>query len=98
MKSIRFLPPAETELREAVEYLEQRRLGMGRRLLLEVETIAGKIAEFPSLGHVGVEGYRGLLLPGFPFTVVYQERAEECLVVALAHTSRRPGYWRVRRN
>jgi hypothetical protein len=36
---------------------------------------------------------RVLLLDRFPFTVAYQIKGNEIVILALAHTSRRPGYW-----
>jgi hypothetical protein len=36
-------------------------------------------------------------LDRFPFTLVYQINANEIVVLALAHMSRRPGYWSRRR-
>lgn len=32
----------------------------------------------------------------FPFTIVCTELADEILIIAIAHTSREPGYWRRR--
>jgi hypothetical protein len=37
-----------------------------------------------------------LLLRRFPYAVIVRESAEEILVIAFAHTARRPGYWRRR--
>jgi toxin ParE1/3/4 len=36
---------------------------------------------------------RRRLLQGFPFSVVYLEEPAVIFIVAIAHTSRRPGYW-----
>ena len=33
---------------------------------------------------------------GFPYRVVYFVAGEQLVVVAVAHTKRRPGYWRDR--
>jgi hypothetical protein len=33
----------------------------------------------------------------FPYKIVYRERADDLYIVAIAHTSRRPGYWKDRR-
>lgn len=93
---MRFLPPAEIELLEAVDYYERQRSGMGRRLLATVERITEKIAKLPVLGRRVTGGYRRFAASDFPFVLVYQERDTECLIVALTHTSRRPGYWRDR--
>jgi len=32
----------------------------------------------------------------FPFTIVYAQRDETIVIVAIAHQRRRPGYWRGR--
>jgi hypothetical protein len=32
-----------------------------------------------------------------PFTLVYSIKADEIVILALAHASRRPGYWTRRR-
>jgi hypothetical protein len=39
---------------------------------------------------------RRFLLPRFPFAVAYVIRGDDVLVLAIAHTRRRPGYWRGR--
>ena len=32
-------------------------------------------------------------LAHFPYAAIYEVRASECLVVAIAHAARKPGYW-----
>ena len=32
----------------------------------------------------------------FPFTVYYRDDLHEIYILAIAHTSRRPGYWKSR--
>jgi toxin ParE1/3/4 len=39
---------------------------------------------------------RRMWVPRFPYAVVYSEADEEIRVIAFAHTSRRPGYWKGR--
>ena len=39
---------------------------------------------------------RWFVMERFPFTTVYTELAEEILIIAVAHTSREPGYRRRR--
>jgi toxin ParE1/3/4 len=41
-------------------------------------------------------GARRVLVRGFPFGLVYVELEEEIRVIAVAHSRRRPGYWRDR--
>ena len=96
MKSTRLLASAETELFDAAEYYERRRDGVGFRFLDTVEAVRDEIERFPTIGQAQGGRFRSLLVQGFPYIVVYQDRPEECLIVAVAHTSRRPGYWRKR--
>jgi plasmid stabilization system protein ParE len=42
-------------------------------------------------------GARRFVLKRYPFVIVYVERDETVDVLAFAHTSREPGYWRDRR-
>ncbi|HSS65741.1 MAG TPA: hypothetical protein VLS27_15020 [Gammaproteobacteria bacterium] len=47
-------------------------------------------------GAAGLRGAKRLILKRFPYDVVVRELADEVVVVAVAHHSRRPGYWRGR--
>jgi hypothetical protein len=37
-----------------------------------------------------------VLVPGFPYGLLYRAEPERIFVVAVAHVHRRPGYWRRR--
>ena len=39
---------------------------------------------------------RRRLLDHFSYSIIYEVRPMECVAVAVAHTARRPGYWRSR--
>ena len=41
---------------------------------------------------------RRLIVPGWPFWVIFVVHADEVLVLAFAHMKRRPGYWTRRPN
>jgi hypothetical protein len=32
----------------------------------------------------------------FPYSVIFQEKGEAILIIAVAHAKRRPGYWKAR--
>jgi plasmid stabilization system protein ParE len=42
------------------------------------------------------KGYWRVLTNRFPYAVIYVERDEDVFIVAVAHTSQRPGYWKNR--
>jgi toxin ParE1/3/4 len=56
-----------------------------------------EIAQAPQRWASGSHGTRRFLLRKFPFLLIYRENGGgEIQIVAVAHTSREPGYWRER--
>ena len=52
---------------------------------------------FRKSGGRGVAGSRRVnSVRGFPFVVAYRIRPDDVYIVAVTHTSRRPGYWKHR--
>lgn len=45
---------------------------------------------------IGRSPFRACILPGLPYTLVYVETDDVFEVVAVAHHSRKPGYWKKR--
>jgi len=39
---------------------------------------------------------RRYVVPKFPYAIFYMERLDDIRILAIAHTSRRPGYWKSR--
>jgi plasmid stabilization system protein ParE len=63
----------------------------------EVNRALAQIVEAPRRWAAGPFSTRRYLLRRFPYILIYRERASgEIQVVAVAHTSRKPGYWRKR--
>jgi plasmid stabilization system protein ParE len=95
---ILFAITASQELEAAIRWYEERREGLGAELY--DATVAGieLIATHPEIGVLrpGPVPTRQLVLQRFPYKIVYRVRAHDLYVVAIAHTSRSPGYWRDR--
>jgi len=96
LTSVRFLRPAEEELLGTVAYYNSRVPGLGAEFLAEVERTTALAVEHPMLGAIFDEGVRRLMMRRFPYLLIYQAIADEVLVLAVSHQSRRPGYWRSR--
>ncbi len=96
MKRIVFHVEAEWELSEAVGYYEQISSGLGLRLEEETRHALASILEMPERYPPKNNGTRICLLRRFPFAVYFMEFQQRIWVVAFAHTSRRPYYWRER--
>jgi plasmid stabilization system protein ParE len=94
--TVTFHQRAEVELRDAVEYYDAKRRGLGDEFSAEVESTAARIAEFPNAWPRSARGTRHCRMNRFPYTLVYQIRADHILIVAVMHLHRRPGYWRDR--
>lgn len=97
MTTVRYLEAAEEELLTEIGYLEQRAEGLGRRFFDEVKRAESLIAQFPEAGEEIRPGIRKRLLRSFRYYVIYSIEREGLLIIAIAHQSRRPGYWAERR-
>lgn len=97
----RVLEEAEDELLEAMFYYEDRREGLGTDFFEAVTETMCKIGATP-LRFPIYEGqslnreFRRAQVARFPYVIVYEVRENDPFVVAVAHTSREPGYWKHR--
>ncbi len=98
MKPFHFSDPASEELTEAVRWYEQRRSGLGGEFYDAVVRTIDLIRANPEIGapRAGTFRSRKFRVPRFPYNIVYRVRESDIYVVAVAHTRRRPGYWRDR--
>jgi plasmid stabilization system protein ParE len=98
VKPLQLSESASQEFVEAVRWYEERRPGWGARLFDAVSRAFDLIERHPEIGSPRRSGpaVRQLAIRGFPYLVVYRNRPDDSYVVALAHTSRRPGYWKAR--
>lgn len=97
MKPAVFHPAAQDEVEEAAAYYEKRRSGLGQDFRLQFELALGKIIENPQGYGFDFPGFRACPLKRFPYTIYYPELEDHLWVSAVAHHSRRPGYWARRR-
>ena len=97
---VRLLPEADDELTAAGEWYEAKVPGLGSRFLSEASGAFAAIEDhpdrYPRVQFRSSRDLRQRRLPHFPYWIIYEIRQSECLVVAIAHASRRPGYWRKR--
>jgi len=93
---LEFLPEAQVDAEEAVNYYECKELGLGARFRSELESACAAILRQPLLWNERRGGYRRVNLPGFPYYIAYFIRGERILVAAVGHPSRHPDYWKRR--
>jgi plasmid stabilization system protein ParE len=88
---------AEAELRAAARYYEAKLPGLGVDLIEEFARALERILTHPHAGSPARAGTRRQLLNRFPFGVYYLAEGSTVAILAVAHHSRRPGYWEKRR-
>ncbi|MBI2214210.1 MAG: type II toxin-antitoxin system RelE/ParE family toxin [Acidobacteria bacterium] len=59
----------------------------------EIDHAIERISEAPERYPETRHGRRRFVLFSFPFDVVYRASGERIEIIAVAHHSRRPGYW-----
>ena len=96
MTPLRIGHPASVELAEAVRWYEQKRTGLGGEFFDAVTDALEVVRTRPEIGAVAGRT-RSWLLTRFPYRLIYRVRDQDIYLVAIAHTSRRPGYWKNRR-
>ena len=90
-------PGAESDLREAAEYYRERAgAALAQAFFAEFENAMGLLLQHPLLGALWLHGKRRLVMKHFPYAVIYTVADRGIRVLAVAHQSRRPGYWRKR--
>jgi toxin ParE1/3/4 len=96
---VEFVPEAEDEIDEAADWyaVHGDEDGLDDRFLDEVERVARLVGENPRAWTEIEQGVRRAVLRRFPYSLIYVLRPNDALVLAVAHHSRRPGYWRDRR-
>lgn len=99
--TLHFHPAAADELDAAVAWYLERNAEVAARFVTEARRRVVQAARLPKSGPL-VQGIasrfdaRAFGLREFPYRAVVAVVRGERVVVALAHTSRAPGYWRER--
>jgi plasmid stabilization system protein ParE len=78
---------------EAIAFYLERDEAVSDRFVEAYRQVTGRISEFPRSGVVAF-GHRKFRIPGFPY-IVWTDLSGTT-IVAIAHTSRAPEYWRDR--
>lgn len=101
MRRVKILEKAAEEAIEAAAWYEQAYPGLGiefdHAVNAALDLLENEVVPLASLsGAAGVSGIKRLMLRRFPYDIVVRESSDEIIIVAIAHHSRRPGYWRNR--
>jgi toxin ParE1/3/4 len=87
-------PEADQELTDgAVYYARESDAGLGLAFIAEFERALDLLCSHPHLGAPWRNDRRRFPMRRFPYSIIYYMRSDELRVIAIAHHSRRPGFW-----
>jgi len=95
-KKVIYHPQALEELIEAELYYESCSHGLGNRFLDSVENAIDFIRQNPLVFRPDELGRRKYIIKKFPYLLIYKVEKESIFILAVAHTARKPGYWKSR--
>jgi len=90
---VRFASTAELELKEAMDFYESARTGLGAEFLAEVEATTNLIESFPLAWTSLSPRTRRCRTHRFPYGLFYQVRSDEILIVSVMDLRRDPKRW-----
>jgi plasmid stabilization system protein ParE len=95
-KLYRVHPEAWLEIEAADDWYLQRSPEASASFLAAIYDAFGSISEAPQRWPRYLYRTRRFVLHRFPFSVIYLDKPSVVNVVAVAHSKRKPGYWKRR--
>ena len=92
-----FHPEAEAEFIESAAHYEGEVLGLGHRFARAVREALELLLENPEIGSPLNDELRSFIVGSFPYSITYAQQGHRLFALAVAHGSRKPGYWKSRR-
>ena len=89
-------PEAETEIKEAYEWYEEQRLGLGDDFLLNIDAALCSIQREPEICAPLYKNIRRILIRRFPYSIFYMIESRKVIVMAVIHAKRHPRIWKNR--
>ncbi len=96
MAEVKFHSDASRDLRKAQEYYARAGEQVAKRFRLAMKNALRQIAKSPEASPMCDDAHRQLVLRDFPYSIIYRVDDGTVIVVAVAHASRDPDYWRNR--
>lgn len=90
-------PQALEELIESAQFYELRQEGLGARFLDAIAGALKAVSKCPLAWKPDESGRRKYRVWKFPYVLIYKAMGSHVYILAVAHMSRRPGYWQNRK-
>lgn len=98
MPRISLSDEAQADADSAVDwYIGEGAFVAAEDFINEIERALSLLKQFYVLGKGSMHKTRSFPLHGFPYSLIYRLHGDSVRIIAIAHHSRRPGYWAGRR-
>lgn len=91
-----FHSEAEAEFLAAIDYYEEREVGLGYDFSVQVFNAIHTIINHPDAWPLVEDDIRRCLVNRFPFGVLYSIEPSKIYILAVMHLRRHPDYWKNR--
>lgn len=89
---------AQREFEEAAVYYESQVEGLGERFVPRIEATTARVLTNPLMPRCFDEDRSKVKAEQFPYLIIDRAKEGQFQILAVAHMSRRPGYWKKRVN
>jgi hypothetical protein len=93
---INYHPDAIDELINTARFYESNQVNLGHRFLDAVDISLVSIRKNPLIWPSDKKGRRKCIIRKFPYLLIYKLSDKFIYILVLAHTSRKPNYWKLR--
>lgn len=90
-------PFAEEDAKDAANWYNEKREGLGNEFLLALEAALNVIQRNPNHYQVVYKGLKRALTVRFPYGIFFTVEEDAIYVLAIVHTSRSPKVWKKRK-
>lgn len=97
-RRILWLRDAENDVAEIANWYDEQRTGLAAEFLDAVEQVVTRVARWPAYGLLVGARTRRVLVPSFPYLVLFVSHEEHVEVTAVCHFARHPRRWSDRVN
>ena len=93
--SLKYLQEVQQDIKNAYDWYESRRSGLGDEFVQTIEQLLDRIAKNP-FAFPPEEGCHKAVLARFPFNVYFEIQDSEITIIAVFHTAQDPDIWKQR--